>query len=229
MADSQDAQKIVARGKRWKLIAAGVALVAGAVVPPIAGLFSKGTTITISGGASGPIAGRDVTDNRSWVTNYVTVWKAGAYAIAGKEVSAESLIENAPSGAGQPAAEALDGKPRPGDLGRLVTNTSLLNGSTWTLSPSPIGRLVSFDVRAVAEVDGDKAGRLDAVLSRDGKEVCSLSLTSATSHRKDALRYENTACQDVVPAGVSYTYQAKVKATQVNPMTLAMNVDGHRR
>ncbi|AFY44368.1 hypothetical protein [Nostoc sp. PCC 7107] len=113
--------------------------------------------------------------------------------------------------------------PQPGDIGRVVRNASLINEATWTVEPSPVNRVLTFKFYVEAASNGDKIGSVNATLFREGKDICTISVSSKTSPQSGGVHYEGSNCQDTLVKNSGATYGAKVKVLEMTPTKIYLD------
>lgn len=217
--------------KRAAMITAAAGLIA--TVPPIVTALRASPTTEQVGNGNSANTNSTVNSHNSTVTNtfktYLTAWVEGVKSMAGVSKAATPAVLAHATSSAQAAAPAAavsmtqnSGEPEPGAVGYVVSNASLINGATWIVEPSRVPRLLQFAFVAEAVSDDGKLGRLDATLSRDGKEICTISLNSRTSSLSGDVRMGESTCHDMLPGNSGATYRAKVKASEMVPVRIAL-------
>jgi hypothetical protein len=163
MESKDTSRSIVATGKKWALILSGIAAIAGAVVPLAIGYLNGAGNVSSHNNSSA--AGRDINNttnsNTTISNNYFYFWKHGIDILRGSKPATIAPPQEMPQRpASQPASVGSEktvtstssrpAEPGPGELGRLVANTSLMNDSTWTIEPSIVPRSIEFTMTAGA-------------------------------------------------------------------------------
>jgi hypothetical protein len=101
-----------------------------------------------------------------------------------------------------------------GTVGTLTSNTSLMDGATWTLSPAPGDRTLDVIFLVQAEPTGNATGTATVrLLDSKGSPVCSTSINSATSARNGLVF--SGGCRErsyLAPANVQIVFHAEAKA-----------------
>jgi hypothetical protein len=229
--------------KLWLAII-GVAGAAVAIVPPAITALRASPTVSQAGGNGTAIIGstvdsHDRIDNRishhattTTTNNYWSMWKAGAAAMLGGGPSArpaapgqatpEALLQQQPTAAGLPPPAPEPKEAEPGALGTLVNNASLLDSATWSPEASRVTRLLTFRLHAEGVSAEDKPGHLDATLTRDGHDVCTISLNTRTTRQAQGVRWDEAICHDTLVANQQVTYLAKVKASDMSPEVIRL-------
>lgn len=209
-----------------------------AIVPPAITALRPTPSNTQNGDGNTITQGSTVNSNNTNNATYVSMWIDGMKTIFGAprvqsaqhEVSPIQRIQK-PSEQNHVPTEtksdmsliAQTATPEPGAVGRLVDNASLANEATWSPEVSRVDRLLTFHFRAEATASEENPGTLDATLSRDGKDVCTISLNTQTSANSNGVRYANSICSDTVSAGSSYTYRAKVNVSGMMPIGVRLS------
>lgn len=225
----------------WLALLATAGAAVGIVPPAITALKSKPT---VSQQGNGNVAiGEIKTDSHdvintdahteshtTYLSMYQSMWMAGVRTLVGADTGKARTADIAmtPPAAGLPPnaqaqAQAQALAPERGALGRLLTHGSLMNESSWSPEPSQVRRLLSFALRVEATAPDDKQGTLDATLYRDGHDVCTLSLNTRTSPLGSGVRWADAACTDTLAPHASVTYKAKVRASEMTPVTVRLD------
>lgn len=217
--------------KVW-LALVGVIATAIGVVPPVITAMRATPTVSQPGSGNTANIGSTVNSNNQTQNTYVSMWVEGARTIFGAAPrSAQVQVAAAkpgvvpdplePPAAGVPQSKLV---PEPGALGNIVVNASLMNEATWSPEPSRIGRLLNFRLHVEAAEVVDKVGTLDVTLSREGKDVCTISLNTKTSPFANGVRWSNSDCLDTVMPNMTVAYRARVKAADMVPMAVRLDV-----
>jgi len=223
MANGGKAANTLAIGRKWALILGGVAVAFTALVQPLIGAF-KGT-INIATGGSTLNTGTVINMPATFTDFYGAAWANGWRVLTGATPAPASMPASrvapvdpasSPSLPRQVSAESA--------IGYLARNVSLLQDATWSLGPYQEPRLLQFKVVAEAfQEDLQKLGTLHVTISREGANICTLSLNTASSNRrsqKPNVITANASCPDQVAAGARYTYRAKVVASDMKATVL---------
>ncbi len=220
------------RTKIWLSMIGLIGTVIG-IVPPAITALRPTPGNTQNGNGNTINQGSTVNSNNTNNTTYLSMWTDGMKTIFGtprvqpaqhgvsqiQRIQTPSEPNHIPTETkSDMSLTAQTATPEPGAVGRLVDNASLANEATWSPEVSRVNRLLTFHFRAEATASDENPGTLDATLSRDGKDVCTISLNTQTSANSNGVRYANSICSDTVSAGSSYTYRAKVNVSGMIPI-----------
>ncbi|WP_152606485.1 hypothetical protein [Aquabacterium sp. NJ1] len=225
--DTSPPGKSKSHTKVW-LAVVGVAGSLIGIVPPVITALRSIPTVSQPGNGNTAMVGSTVNSNNQTQNTYVSMWVEGARTIFGAapksaQVAARSGVipePLEPPAAGVPQAKL---EPEPGALGTIVVNASLMNDATWGPEPSRVGRLLNFRFHVEASEVADKVGTLDVTLSREGKDVCTISLNTKTSALARGVRWGNSDCLDTLAPNAVVAYRARVKAADMVPMAVRLD------
>ena len=112
-----------------------------------------------------------------------------------------------------------------GTLDRLTSNTSLLDGATWPLSPAPGDRSLYIDLRIQAEPAGEGTGIVTVrLLDSKNAAACTATINSATSPRNGKTFYGGCQVHSyLAPANTATVFRAEVKAENAKPLAVELN------
>lgn len=214
--------------KVWLAVVGVVGTLIGIVPPAITALRST-PTVSQPGNGNTANIGSTVNSNNQTQNTYLSMWVEGARTILGaapRSVQASTRPGVVPDPLEAPAAGVPQTRlePEPGALGNLVVNASLMNDATWGPEPSRVGRLLNFRFHVEASEVADKVGMLDVTLSREGKDVCTISLNTKTSPFNNGVRWGNSDCLDTLAPNAVAAYRARVKAADMVPMAVRLDV-----
>jgi CarboxypepD_reg-like domain len=150
--------------------------------------------------------------------------KSGQPEVSSLPITPPTPVASATNTSSQASPSSIDAEPEPGAIGRLVTNSSLINDATWTVEPSRVNRLLTFSFYVEASSSGDKVGNLDATLFRQGKDICTISLNSKTSPLSAGVRNDRAICYDTLASNSGAVYRVKVKASEMVPVKIVLQV-----
>ncbi len=228
--DTSPPAKSKSHTKVW-LAVVGVAGALIGIVPPMITAMRSVPTVSQPGNGNTANVGSTVNSNNQTQNTYVSMWFEGARTIFGaapKSAQVQAMARSGvvpdplePPAAGVPQAKL---EPEPGALGSLVVNASLMNDATWSPEPSRVGRLLNFRFHVEASEVADKVGTLDVTLSREGKDVCTMSLNTKTSPFNNGVRWSNSDCLDTLAPNATVAYRARVKAADMVPMAVRLDV-----
>lgn len=122
-------------------------------------------------------------------------------------------------GSSSPPDVVAKSAPKDLSLGRIATKISLLNDATWTAPTSPIPRKLHFAFEGFASyIEGVRIGRVQMTLLREGRELCTISLTTAGSPANNrGVGDKSPSCSDEIPQDQTFTYRARVTADGLTP------------
>ncbi len=112
-----------------------------------------------------------------------------------------------------------------GTLNRLTSNTSLLDGATWPLSPAPGDRSLSMDLRVQAEPTGEGTGIVTVrLLDSKNTTACTTTINSATSGRNGKVFYGTCQVNSyLAPANTETVFRAEVKSENAKPLLVELH------
>lgn len=226
--DLSPSNKAKSHTKVWLAVVGVVGSLIG-IVPPVITAVRSIPTVSQPGNGNTAIIGGTVNSNNQTQNTYVSMWIEGARTIFGaapRSAQASARSGVVPDPLEPPAAGVPQVKlePEPGALGNLVVNASLMNNATWGPEPSRVGRLLNFRFHVEASEVADKVGTLDVTLSREGKDVCTISLNTKTSPFANGVRWSNSDCLDTLAPNAAVAYRARVKAADMVPMAVRLDV-----
>jgi hypothetical protein len=215
---SYESTRAAQRTRVW-IAAVGAVGAAIAIIPPMVTAFRSGPGFNQQGTGNTAISGSTVNSNNRTNITYVSMWVDGLRAMVGAKPLQSVLTIN---------EENL--VPEPGAIGTIVSNASLMGDATWSPEPSHINRFLSFYLHAEATGPDDKVGSVDATLARDGRDICTISLNTRTSPLGNGVRWGSSSCHDTLPANVTATYRARIKATDMSLIVVRLDrVDAVRK
>lgn len=216
--------------KVWLAVVGVVGTLIG-IVPPVITAVRAIPTVSQPGNGNTANIGSTVNSNNQTHNTYVSMWVEGARTLFGAapktiQIQASNKAGVIPEPLEPPAAGVPQAKlePEPGALGNIVLNASLMNDATWGPEASRVGRLLNFRFHVEAAEVADKVGTLDVTLNREGKDVCTISLNTKTSPFTNGVRWSNSDCLDTLAPNAAVTYRARVKAADMVPMAVRLDV-----
>lgn len=183
------------------------------------------TPLTISAEGGGVAVNGKMRDiNNTNTTNTTNTTATNNYPQGGNgKTQTENDNKNlSPSGSNGSLAPSsnVNEKPEADALGVLVTNASLKD-ATWQPEVSRIKRSLGFRFYVEAITDGKKHGFVNVTLAREGKDICTISLDSATPWIAGNRR-EEASCIDTLPSDSAVIYRARIEASEMTPVVVKL-------
>ena len=101
-----------------------------------------------------------------------------------------------------------------GTLGRLTTNTSLLDGATWQLDPAPGDRILKITFEVYARTTGNSTGSFTVrLIDNNNRIICTVTEASRASGKFGNECRNNSY---VVPADSSIILRSEAKSENAN-------------
>ncbi|MDB5800606.1 MAG: hypothetical protein JWL63_1545 [Rhodocyclales bacterium] len=226
--------------KLWIAVVSAITA-AVAIIPPAITVLRATPSVSQTGTGNSAVIGSTVGSNNQTTNTYLSMWVEGTRALVGISPTSQLTMVPAPAPGAQAASPAASASPspalasepkdaEPGALGRVVDNASLMNAATWSPEPSRVARLLTFYLHVEATGTDEKQGSIDVALSREGRDVCTLSLNSRTSPISGGVHYGNSTCHDTLPANEMATYKTKVRSVEMSPVVIRLDyVDAVRK
>lgn len=167
----------------------------------------------------------------SVIQNFSQDWHEGYKVLTGSK-NDSSTVDS------KPQANVATNSPRTCDasvpenlsLGRLGTNISLIDGSTWSTGSSCAERVLVFDLIGEAAPIDDQLGHANMTLRRDGKAICTFSINSLSSNKGQSGRYTIADCRDTLSKGIEPVYSIEAKSTNMTLTNItARSIDARKR
>lgn len=224
--------------KLWIAVVSAISA-AVAIIPPAITVLRASPSVSQTGTGNSAVIGSTIGSNNKTTNTYISMWVEGTRALVGISPKSQLTMVPAPAPGAQPASPAASPssalasepkEPEPGALGHVVENASLMNAATWGPEPSRVARLLTFYLHVEATGADEKQGSIDVALSREGRDVCTLSLNSKTSPISGGVHYGNSTCHDTLPANEMATYKTKVRSVEMSPVVIRLDyVDAVRK
>lgn len=207
-----------------KIIGGLIALISAifGVGPSVVSKFHSTPSSISAEGGSTTNTGKMNTDNTTTVNttttnNYLPGGGGGVLAENEDKILLSSVNKGSPA-----ISSSVNDAPEVDALGILVMNASLLNNATWEPEISRITRSVNFRFYVEAVTDSEKYGYVNVTLTRDGKDICTISLNSKMSDSGKGVRRDEASCKDTLQSKSAVVYRAKVVASEMIPIVVKL-------